>query len=192
MVTKKRSAVPTVHAAAASAGRPQWAARRRYGASTVNAMSIPIKRPRATGRVSHRKSRRPTSPRTESATLGLTRSRLGAPSSARDHLEEVVAPGRHVQVEPASGELVALAIVHRGRVHQVTQLQLTPRQIRVGCPDVPLPLRRPVVAGREEPAAAPVPGKRDEALPRGIALPRGPRFEERPVAVADFRAPQAC
>src|SRR4030095_466159 len=145
-----------------------------------------------TGRVTHRNSRRPASPRTETETLGLTRAWLGAPSSARGHLEEVIAPGRHVQIEPAPGELVAVAIVHRGRAHQVAQLQLTPRQVRVGYAHVALPLRRAVVDGGEEPAAAPVPGKRDEALPRGIALPRGPRLEEPPVAVSNLRAPQAC
>src|SRR5262249_49811970 len=155
-------------------------------------MSMPIKRPSATGRVSHRNSRRPARPRTETATLGVTRSRLGAPSSSRCHFEAAIAPGRHVQVEPALRELVALAIVPRGRAHQVAQLYLAPRQVRRRQAHVALSLRRAVVDGGEQPASAAVPGKRDEALPRGIAIPGGPRFEERPVPVSYFRAPQAC
>src|SRR5262249_34308510 len=150
-------------------------------------MSIPIKRPSATGKVSHRSSSKPARPRAETATLGLTRSRLGAPSSARGHFEDVVAPSRHVQVEPAPTQSVALAIVPRGRAHQVAQLYLAPRDVWVGQPDVALSLCRPVVDNGEQPAAAAVPGKRDELAPGGIAVPRGRRVEERPVAVPDFR-----
>src|SRR6185295_12295952 len=155
-------------------------------------MSMPIRRPSATGSVSHRNSRRPASPRTETATFGLTRSRLGAPSSANRDLEEVVAPGRHVQVEPAPRELVAGAIVHRGRAHQVAQLERPPRQVPEGQPHVALSLRRAVVDGAKQPAAAAVPGKRDEALPSEIAVPRGPRIEKSPVAVSNLWSPQAC
>src|SRR5262245_23360041 len=107
-------------------------------------MSMPIRRPSATGSVSQRNSTRPASPKTETAILGLTRSRLGAPSSARGYLEEVVTPGRHVQVEPAPRELVAGAIVHR-RAHQVAQLERSPRQVREGQVHVALSLRRAVV-----------------------------------------------
>src|SRR2546430_1240691 len=155
-------------------------------------MSVPINRPRTTGRVSHRNSAMPTSPRTASAMLGLTGPRLCAPSSARGQLEEVVAPGPHVQVEPARREVVAVALVRRGRIHEIAQQQPVSLQVRVGQAHVALAPRRAVVDGAEQPAAAAVPGKRDEALPGGIAVPRGPRVEERPVAVPYLRPSHAC
>src|SRR5882762_2985592 len=113
------------------------------------------------------------------------------PSLARGEVEDVGTPGWKIEIDAAVAEVVAVRLVRRDRVHEVTQVDSTSRQVFVGQPDIALSLRRAVVGDDEQPPARARPDERDEALPRGIALPRGLSVAEPPVAVAHLRTTHA-
>src|SRR5690348_4024897 len=105
-------------------------------------------------------------------TSGLTR------SWRRGHVEDVIAPRRHVEIESLADQIAAIALVGDRRVHEVAQDDFTSSQVPIRHVEVTLPLRRTVV-DRDQQAPAPTrPAERDKALPRRIVVPRRPGGQE--------------
>src|SRR5207253_5681656 len=68
----------------------------------------------------------------------------GVSSLARGDFEDVGTPGRKIEIEAAAAEVVAVPLVRRGGIHEVTQVDATSRQVLVGQLDVTLSRRRAV------------------------------------------------
>ena len=78
--------------------------------------------------------------------LDAPRSKLEA---TRGDFEDVGAPGWKIEIEAAAAEVVAVPLVRRDGIHEVTQVDATSRQVLVGQPDVTLSRRRAVVGDDE-------------------------------------------
>src|SRR5215510_1928476 len=100
------------------------------------------------------------------------------------HVEDVVGPRRHVEVEASREELAAVAVVARG-AHHVCEPHHASRVIREWKAHVALALVVGIVHDDEPPIFAVLPRPDDEAIPGVVAPPRRSAFQELPLAVPD-------
>src|SRR5438105_4835593 len=104
-------------------------------------------------------------------------------TSGTDDIEDVVAPRRQVEVEPARGQVVAVTVVACWP-QEVAQAELPAAQVRRHV-DVALSLRWAVVDhDQQAPARLALPGEGEELIPGGVVAPGRPAVAQLPAAVA--------
>src|SRR5262245_61475155 len=101
-----------------------------------------------------------------------------------------MAPGRHVEVEPALPELRPVALISDAPVHRVDEDDRAALVVGPRPAEVALALGRTVVDRDEEATAGRLPRERDEPIPRRVAVPCRLSFPEAPLAVARLRPSQ--